>query len=484
MPEQPDSRKTVVVLGAGPAGLATGYALSRAGWNVQVYEQADMVGGLARTIERDGFRFDIGGHRWFTKKDELNAFLVEVLGDELIWVDRTSRIFFDGHFVDYPLKMGNVLGQIGPVTGARAIGDFVVTKAQQTLRKKEVRSMEDAYISQFGRTLYELFFKNYSEKLWGDKCDNLSGDWVAQRSKGMSLLTTVRDALKKTDNQVESLIDSFMYPARGFGRISERMAKQIEADGGKVHLGYRVLRAHHSAGHIDAVEVSNGRDEFLVGADAFVSSIPMTELAQILTPSVDQHVLDAARQLTYRDLITFHLMVDRPQVTSDTWVYVHDPRVSFARLHEPRNWSPEMAPKGKTSLVLEIFCEAGDTTWQASDSALCDLVTRDLTEYLHFLEPHEVMGGFAERNRDAYPRYGLEYKGAVESIKATLRSFVNLQIVGRGGTFRYNNTDHAVETGLLAARNLLGDGVDIDGVNSAAEYLEERRRPSTALAPS
>ncbi|HEX8968471.1 MAG TPA: FAD-dependent oxidoreductase [Chloroflexota bacterium] len=476
--------RKVVVLGAGPAGLSTGYALALAGWQVEVYEQLPQVGGLARTVEHHGFRFDLGGHRWFTKKDELNAFLIDVLGDELIWVDRTSRIYFDGKFVDYPLKMGNVLGEIGPVTGARAIGDFVLAKAQQTLSQKPIRSMEDAYVAQFGRTLYELFFRRYSEKLWGESCDQLSGDWVTQRSKGMSLLTTVKDALKKNnDAQVESLIEKFMYPAHGYGRISERMAESIAANGGQVHTGYRVVEARHDGKRLRSIVVSDGRNEELIEGDAFVSSIPMTELARILRPGAGPHILAATEQLTYRDLVTVHLELNREQVTSDTWVYVHDPRVSFARLHEPKNWSPALAPAGQTSLVLEVFCEAGDQVWQTSDEGLCELVTRDLAAYLNFIEPKDVIGGFAVRLRDAYPRYGLDYRPAVDAIKSHLRTFANLQIVGRGGTFRYNNADHAVETGLLAARNLLGEEtIDIDTVNSANEYLEERRRPATATA--
>jgi protoporphyrinogen oxidase len=484
--EQESGARQVVILGAGPAGLATGFALATAGWSVQVFEAAEQVGGLARTVSHDGWRFDLGGHRWFTKQDELNAFLVDLLGDELIWVERTSRIFFDGKFVDYPLKMGNVLGQIGPVTGARAVGDFLVSKAQQGLKPRKLRSMEDAYVAQFGRTLYELFFQRYSEKLWGQRCDELSGDWVVQRSKGMSLLTAVREALKKTDNQVESLVERFMYPRLGFGRISERMAEEIERMGGRVHLGQRVIRVHHAAGRVSGIVVSNGRSEQVIEGDSFVSSIPMTELVEILHPQADGNVLSASHRLSYRDLITVNLLLNRPRVTGDTWVYVHDSRVSFARLHEPRNWSPALAPSGKTSLVLELFCEAGDPLWQTSDEGLCDLVSRDLSQHLGFIEPQEVLGGFAVRSRDAYPRYGLEYQAAVEALKACLRSFANLQIVGRGGTFRYNNTDHAIETGLLAARNILGEGsADPDRVNSADEYLEERlrRAPSAFATP-
>ncbi len=472
---------TAVILGAGPAGLAAGFALSRAGWSVQVFEQADVVGGLARTVSRNGFRFDIGGHRWFTKKDELNHFLVDLLGDELVMVDRISRIFFDGKYVDYPLRPANVLTSIGPATSVKAIGDFVGSQALRRVQNKPIVSMEDAYVAQFGRTLYELFFKRYSEKVWGLECGELSGDWVAQRSKGLSLFTAVRDAVKRTDGKVESLIDRFMYPRLGFGRISELMAEGIEAAGGKVHLCQRVTGVKHDGRAITGVTVSSGSREQIVGGDAFVSSIPMTELACVFSPSADDAVHESARALTYRDLITIHLMLDRPQVTNDTWLYVHDPRVSFARLHEPRNWSPSLAPEGKTSLVLELFADLGDAIWQRSDADLCELVTRDLAQTLHFIEPSEVIDGFAVRSRDAYPRYDLRYRGAVDTIKAYLHSFRNLSIVGRGGTFRYNNTDHAIETGLLAARNVLGEAADVDSVNSEQEYLEQRRVPSSRV---
>jgi protoporphyrinogen oxidase len=465
----------VVILGAGPAGLSAGYALARAGWAVQVFEQAPLVGGLARTVVHDGFRFDIGGHRWFTKKDGLNQFLVDLLGDELVLVDRISRIYFDGKYVDYPLRAGNVLASIGPATSARAVGDFVMSQVAQRLNGKSVASMEDAYVAQFGRTLYELFFRRYSEKVWGKRCDELSGDWVTQRSRGLSLFTAMREAIKRTDEKVESLVERFMYPSLGYGRISERMAEEIERTGGRVHLGQRVVSVQRDGGAIASITVSDGRREQQVGGDEFVSSIPMTELTQILRPAADRAALAATEMLTYRAVITVNLMLNRPRVTDDTWVYVHDQGVTFARLHEPRNWSPAMAPDGKTSLVLEYFCEPGDAIWQRSDDDLCALAARELVEQLRFIEPGEVLDGFAVRSQDAYPRYGLGYRDAVDTVKGYLRSFGNLSIVGRGGTFRYNNADHAIETGLLAAAGILGETVDLDSVNSEREYLEERR---------
>ncbi len=474
---------TVVIMGGGPAGLTAGYALARAGWAVEVFEQGHQVGGLARTVARDGFRFDLGGHRWFTKKDELNAFLIDLLQDELLLVNRISRIYFDGKFVEYPLRAKNVLAKIGPATSVRALGDFVLAQAGQALGRQPPRSMEDAYVAQFGRTLYELFFRRYSEKVWGKACAELSADWVAQRSRGLSLLTAVREAVKRSDQQVESLVERFMYPRGGFGRISERLAEEIERFGGRVHLGRRVIGVRQAHHRILGVQVTDGRKTQFVEGDAYISSIPMTELVWALEPKPDAGVLRATEALTYRDLITVHVMLDRPQVTNDTWIYVHDPRVSFARLHEPRNWSPALAPEGKTSLVLEVFCDAGDGVWERSDASLCEQVVEEVAKYLGFISPAEVLGAFVVRSRDAYPRYGLNYREAVDTVKAYLRSLRNLEIVGRGGTFRYNNTDHAIETGLLAARRVLGEAVEVDSVNSEAEYLEERRRPAAPLEP-
>jgi protoporphyrinogen oxidase len=462
---------TVAILGAGPAGLAAGLALTRAGWRVDVFEQDVMVGGLARTVSRGGFRFDIGGHRWFSRKPALNQFVRELLGPELIEVDRSSAIYFDGKYVQYPLRVGNVLTQIGPGTSVRAMGDFLTEQVTRRLKPRPIVSMEDAYVAQFGRTLYELFFRRYSEKLWGDECDRLSGDWVTQRSKGLSLYQTVREAVKPSD-AVDSLVERFLYPRLGYGRISERMAEEIERGGGAVHLGRRVVAVCHDGAAITSVTVSDGTCERLISSDAVISSIPMTELARITRPAADRAVLRAAESLTYRGLMTVHLLLDRPHVTSETWLYVQDPKISFARLHEPRNWSAALAPEGKTSLVLEIFCEADDTLWRQSDEEICALVINNLARDLKMIEPRDVMDGFVVRSRDAYPRYGLGYRQAVDAIKSHLASFANLTIVGRGGTFRYNNADHAIETGLLAARGLLGEAVDIERVNSAPEYLE------------
>jgi len=475
-------------MGAGPGGLCSAYVLTKAGTSALVVEKAPFVGGLARTIRRQTahgeFRFDIGGHRWFTKNDELNDLFREVVGEELLWVDRVSRIYFDGRYVDYPLKVSNALAAIGPATAARAMADYAATRVRQRLSPAPIRSMEDAYVDQFGPTLYRLFFQRYSEKVWGLPCSEMSGDWVTQRSKGMSIATAVKDAIVPSRGKVVSLIDRFMYPRLGFGRLSERMAAAIVAGGNDVRLNAGVTRIHRTADRVTAIEVdaSDGGAARLE-ADAFVSSIPLTMLVQIMEPAAPAEVIEAAKSLVFRNIITVNLMLRRPRVTPDTWLYVHDRNILFGRLHEPKNWSPAMVPgDAYTSIVAEYFCSFGDAIWQRSDDALVEQTVGHLADDLRFIARDEVIGGFCVRAPRAYPSYVLGYDRPLAVVKQFVSQFTNLQIIGRYGTFRYNNTDHSIETGLLAAKNILGEHHDLDRVNADREYHEVKRVPRVVSA--
>jgi protoporphyrinogen oxidase len=476
-----------VIMGAGPGGLCSAYVLSKAGVPAVVFEKAPFVGGLARTIRRQTdageFKFDIGGHRWFTKIDELNDLFREVIGDELLWVNRISRIYFDGRYVDYPLKISNALRAIGPVTSARAMFDYARTRIAQKLHPKPIVSMEDAYIDQFGPTLYRLFFQRYSEKVWGLPCGGMSGDWVTQRSKGMSLLTAVKDAIVPSRGKVVSLIDNFMYPRNGFGRLSERMADGIAAFGNQVRLNAGVERIHRQGMRIVGITVGTDHGPEFVAGDEFVSSIPLGFLVQILDPPAPADVIEASKKLTFRNIITVDLMLKRPQVTPDTWLYVHDRNILFGRLHEPKNWSRAMVPGDDyTSIVAEYFCSFGDPIWQMTDEALIDRTVTHLVEDLRFISRDEVIGGFAVRAPRAYPAYVLGYEAPLQITKRFIAAFENLQIIGRYGTFRYNNTDHSIETGLLAAKNILGERHDLDLVNAEQDYHEIKRLPRVASA--
>jgi len=470
-------QRSTIVMGAGPGGLATGYWLAKHGIPVTVLERAPFVGGLARTVERDGFKFDIGGHRWFSKVDEVNDFYKELIADETVWVRRISRIYFDGKYIDYPLEIGNALSAIGPVKAAQAVLDYGRSALARRSRTTPIESMEDAYIDQYGQTLYELFFERYSEKVWGRPCSQMSGDWVAQRTKGMSLVTAVKDAIIPSKGAVQSLIESFMYPRYGYGRFSERMAEGIEAAGNDVRLGAGVTKVLRRGKHITGVVVTDGqgRENTIAGAN-FVSSIPLTVLCSIMEPAAPAEVIEAAKALTFRNVITVNLMLDREKVTDDTWLYVHDRSIKFGRLHEPKNWSVDMVPdQSKTSIVAEYFCSFGDEIWSMSDDALVEQTAQHMVEDLGFVERNEVLGGFAVRAPRAYPSYTSGYEAPLALLKDFVGSFDNLQIIGRYGTFRYNNADHSVETGLLAARNILGESYDLEQVNAEKEYHEIKR---------
>ena len=479
--------RDTLIMGAGPGGLCSAYVLTKAGVDATVVERAPFVGGLARTIKRDTeygeFKFDIGGHRWFTKNDRLNELFKEVIAEELLWVNRVSRIYFDGKYVDYPLKISNALKAVGPVVAAQAMADYGRTRLQKKIRPTAVESMQDAYIDQFGPTLYKLFFKNYSEKVWGLPCDQMSGDWVTQRSKGMSLVTAVKDALVPSKGEVVSLIDEFMYPKYGFGRLSERMTDRITEMGNEVRLGAGVTKVHRDGNRVTGVTVETENGSERLEATNYISSIPLTVLAKIMDPPAPDDVLAAADSLTFRNIITVNLMLKRRQVTPDTWLYVHDRRILFGRFHEPKNWSAAMVPGDEyTSLVIEYFCSFGDHIWEMTEEELVENAAKHLVDDLKFIDRSEVIGGFTIRAPRAYPSYVIGYEQPLAKIKAFIDQFENLQIIGRYGTFRYNNTDHSIETGLLAAENILGERHDLDQVNADREYheIKQVRKPVAA----
>jgi protoporphyrinogen oxidase len=406
----------------------------------------------------------------------LNDIFKEVVADELLWVNRISRIYFDGRYVDYPLKISNALKAIGPVTATKAVGGYGKTRVLKRVNSKEIVSMEDAYIDQYGTTLYELFFQRYSEKVWGLPCDQMSGDWVTQRTKGMSLMTAIKDAVIPSKGKVVSLIDEFMYPKYGFGRFSECMADAITGLGNEVRLGSGVEKVHREGNRVVAVTVGTDDGPQRIEAAHFISSIPLTVLAKIVDPPAPPDVLEAADKLTFRNVITVNLMLKKPQVTPDTWLYVHDRNILFGRFHEPKNWSASMVPSPDlTSLVVEYFCSFGDEIWNMTEVQLVNQTVKHLVEDMGFITPDDMIGGFTVRAPRSYPAYVIGYEEPLQKIKDFVFSLDNLQIIGRYGTFRYNNTDHSIETGLLAAKNVLGEHHDLDQVNTEQEYHEIKR---------
>ncbi|MCL4338807.1 FAD-dependent oxidoreductase [Patescibacteria group bacterium] len=469
--------KKVVILGAGLAGLAAGYELSKKGINVEIVEKWDDVGGLARTINVNDFQFDTGPHRWYTKSNMVNRWMLKLLGNEVIKVPRLTRIYFDGKFFYYPIKLMNALSGIGIWKAIKAVIDYIYARIRARIFQPKLLTMEDGYINQFGKTLYELFFKRYSEKLWGADCRTISIDWVGQRTRGLNIFTLIRETLFKSKSVV-SLVDEFSYPKKGVGRLAQKMAEEIKKKGGRIYLSAEVIGISCEKNSIKSVEVSfKSKKKTRLLADYFISSIPLNELVSRMTPRLDIKYLNLASKLTYRDELQVALFVKKTHITPDTWIYVHPKEIPFMRVMEMDNWSDELSPEGTTTLVFEVACTMGDAVWRKNDKNVIDMVSNSYIKEFKLIKKSDILGGYVHRVPKEYPVYHVNYDDDVLKIKDLLKQFSNLQIIGRNGTFRYNNMDHSIEMGLYAAWNIIAGRkkYDIESVNIEREYLEEKK---------
>ncbi|HEY1419101.1 MAG TPA: NAD(P)/FAD-dependent oxidoreductase [Candidatus Dormibacteraeota bacterium] len=475
-------RRRVVIMGAGPAGLTAAYELMKHDVPITVVERdPSQVGGLARTAEFKGYRFDIGGHRFFSKNQEVEALWTEILGDEMLTRDRLSRIYYRGRFFAYPIKAVNALWNLGPVEAARCLASYARARLQPV---KNPTSLEDWVRNQFGWRLFTIFFKTYTEKVWGISTKELSADWAAQRIKSLDLWVVIRSALLpgrragSNGEIVTTLIDKFRYPRLGPGQMWERIATLSRDKGHPVLLGRSVARIKHSGGQVTSVETESaaGENEEHAGTD-FISSIPVRELIATLDPPAPEAVRRAAESLSYRDFITVALMIDRPNVFPDNWIYIHDPSVKVGRMQNFKNWSPDMVPdQSKTCLGLEYFCFEGDGLWTMQDAALIEMARTELGR-LGICSPDEVFDGVVVRQQKAYPVYDDSYQAHVEVIRNYMDAELpNLHLVGRNGMHKYNNQDHSMMTALLVARNIAtGSAFDPWKVNADAVYHEDIR---------
>jgi protoporphyrinogen oxidase len=463
-----------VVVGAGPAGLTAAYLLAKRGTRVTVLEADSVVGGISRTAQYKGYRFDIGGHRFFTKIDPVDALWREILGDQFISVPRLSRIHYGGKFFDYPLKAGNALRGLG-LWNAMMI---VLSYAWSHVKPYPVEDNLEQWVSnRFGKRLYRIFFKTYTEKVWGIPCTEIRAEWAAQRIQGLSLAKAILNAasLQKRSAAIKTLINEFQYPRLGPGQMWEMATKRIEEMGGEVLLGHEVTRLEIRDGRAVAAWTRSPKGERRIVAAHVISTMPLRHLVRSLEPAAPQHIIDAGAGLNYRDFLTVALMLDQENVFPDNWIYIHTPGVKVGRIQNFNNWSRAMVPDaGKTCLGLEYFCFEGDGLWTSRDEDLVALAGRELAE-LGLADATRVFDGCVVRMPKAYPVYDSTYGTHLATVRSHIDPIVNLHTVGRNGMHKYNNQDHSMFTAMMTVANMTGASHDVWAVNTDFEYHEEQR---------
>jgi protoporphyrinogen oxidase len=481
------SHSEVFVIGAGPAGLTSSYLLTKQGVSCTVIEADPVyVGGISRTANYKDFLFDIGGHRFFSKSQEVVDLWKEILPQDFIERPRLSRIYYDGKYYSYPLKAFEALGNLGIVESGLCVLSFMY---KQAFPNEKPVTFHEWVANQFGERLFSIFFKTYTEKVWGMSCDDISADWAAQRIKGLDLWTAmssalrnsmkpkgVKDGTKAHDGEViKTLIESFQYPRKGPGMMWDAAAAKTRAQGGTIHMGTTLESLAFDAAKklwtITARTVAGETKTFT--ANNVISSAPIRELTHMFVEK--PKCLPAADKLRYRDFLTVALIVEKPDLFPDNWIYIHEPSVKVGRIQNFRSWSPELIPNNTQScLGLEYFCFEGDGLWASSDADLIALATKELAQ-IGLVTPDDIKDGCVVRQKKAYPVYDDSYKANVETIRSELaETYPSLHLVGRNGMHKYNNQDHAMMTAMLTVQNIMaGEQVfDIWNVNEDAEYHE------------
>jgi protoporphyrinogen oxidase len=460
----------VLIFGAGPAGLTAAYEACKKGLKPVVFEKDREVGGISKTVNYKNYLFDIGGHRFFTKYEEVRRIWNEILKDDFLTRPRLSRIYYNNKFYYYPLKPLNALLNLGLLNSFLVMLSYVRSRIKPY---KNATNLEEWVSNKFGKKLFTIFFKTYTEKVWGMSCTEIQADWAAQRIKSLSLGKAVLNSvgfLRK--DRVTTLIDEFQYPKKGPGQMWNKAKELIEKQGGKVKLHSQLIQLNRSGNRITSAFIKDNSSRLEIPADHFLSSIPLRELILAINPAAPTEVIDAARKLRYRDFFTVGLIIDKPSIFPDNWIYIHSPEVSVGRIQNFKNWSPEMVPDSqKTSLGLEYFCFETDEIWKRDNKELIGLAANEV-EKLKFAVRKQVVDGFVVRSPKTYPIYDEGYRERIETIKDYLSTIENLQTMGRNGLHRYNNQDHSMLSAIMAVRNILGEKYSVWEINVDDEYHE------------
>ncbi|MEI7554282.1 FAD-dependent oxidoreductase [Candidatus Chlorohelix sp.] len=466
----------VVILGAGPAGLAAAWKLTERGYQPDVIELKPFVGGMAYTIRSDGYLWDLGPHRFHSSNPAIINEIDKLLGDELEKRDRKTRVFFWNKMYDYPLNAGNLLKNLPLYVAGLSFLDFAATVVKNKIKPSPDDNFESWVVNRFGRRLYDIYFGPYTAKVWGRDPRKLSSSWAAQRVAVVDLwdLTLRTLGFRKGDNNFHhsEYKDLFYYPRQGVGRISEVIAEKAAEGGARIHLNARMLEVRHQKGRIAEVVYEQHGKTHVLPCDYLISTIPISSLVRSIRPEPPEAIMHAAQGLKFRAMIFLFLKLNKSQVTNDHWIYFPDPKVIFNRVSEMRNFSHEAAPHGKGSLTVEITCDIGDEIWTESEEVLYEKTIQGLVEAGLF-KREEVIGHFFERLPNAYPSYDLNYEGNLAALIYQLSSFDNMITGGRQGLFRYINTDHALEMGFCAAQEIANQeiGTKVARVGDAPVYF-------------
>jgi protoporphyrinogen oxidase/putative flippase GtrA len=479
----PPSCGPIYILGAGPAGLAAAYTLVQQGQTVVVVEREDQVGGLAKSIEYQGFILDYGPHRFYTKLTPVLKLWDEVLGSEQVTVKRLTRIYYGRKYFNYPLKAAEALAALGMVETVRILSSYLQSRL---FPNRNPKNFSEWVTARFGSRLFEIFFEAYTEKLWGIPCAEISADWAAQRIKGLSLLKAIRSAILGNDGKVKTLIDQFQFPRLGSGQLYDKISDHLQAQGQLILLNTEVVRLHHQDQKVTDITLRNcvTGEECTTSCGGVISSVPINHLlGQMISPQPQRSTLAAAASLKFRNTILVYLIVEGNQLFPDNWLYINEPSVQVGRVTNFANWSPEMLPnQQQTPLCCEYWCNFGDPLWEQSEAAMMQMAEQELRR-IGLLQDQPVSGGFIVRLPRTYPVYTGNYQAALTEIQAYLQQFQNLQLVGRYGAFKYNNQDHSLLMGIMAAENVLTPGKhDLWAVNSDSEYVEEAKAEAATTA--
>ncbi len=462
--------KKIIILGAGPAGLSAGLELIKNGYDVTIIEREKQVGGISKTILKKGNRFDVGGHRFFTKSDEVNKLWEDALGKDFRLTPRLSRIFYEKKFFMYPIELKDTMKKAGIGTSLLCMASYV---RYHLFPIKPEKSFADWTTNRFGRKLFKMFFKSYTEKVWGISTDDLSADWAAQRIKGLSLWEAVKNAAFKPKVKAKSLIDEFKYPKHGPGMMYEKFADNFTKNGGKIVFGVEITSLKHNKGKIiGLLGLDEKGNPVKFTADSFLSTIPLPNTVRFLDPSV-REANGINKKLKFRDFLSVNLVINKKNIFPDCWIYVHDPTVTVGRVQNFKNWSQDMASSNKvTPIGCEYFCNQGDELWTKSDDELISLASDEM-ERVGLIKKDDILEGNVYRMRDAYPVYNGDYQKYIKQARIIIDKIDNLHIAGRGGMFRYNNMDHSILSGLYAARAIMGKNFDPWEVNTEDDYHEK-----------